>query len=217
MLNLPKATEFNRRIPKQKFYDNLRISKSLEERFVKEIDTIYWRNKLSPETLNVTLGSTVTEIEIIEINLKEDKLSQDVIEFIDREIPYHIVFVLRYKDLAQLCISYKEDSKNRLGKFKVDTYYKTEWLKPEDLSLKIEGLDLDTIYKNFILQVAGERLEPRDDADFKDIVERSKEKERLEVLIKRLEKRIRNEKQYNIQVRMMQELREAKEQLKGIS
>ncbi len=217
MLTFPKTTEFNKRIPKQKFYNNLRVSTRLEELFVKEIDTIYWRNKLSPETLNVTVGSRVTEIEIIEINLKEDKLSQDVIEFIDREIPYHLVFILRYKDLARICVSYKEDSKNREGKFKVDAYYKTQWMKYEDLSLKIEGLNLDTIYENFILQVAGERLEQEDGVDLKDIVEKAKEKERLESLIFTLKKRIRNEKQYNIQVRLMGELRKIKKQLKSIS
>ena len=34
MLGLPKATEFNRRIPKAKFYENINITSSLKKLFV---------------------------------------------------------------------------------------------------------------------------------------------------------------------------------------
>ena len=35
MLGLPKATEFNRRIPKAKFYENINITSSLKKLFLK--------------------------------------------------------------------------------------------------------------------------------------------------------------------------------------
>jgi len=37
MLGLPKSTEFNRHIPKQKFYENLAISSALKRIFVEQI------------------------------------------------------------------------------------------------------------------------------------------------------------------------------------
>ena len=37
MLGLPQSTEFNRRIPKQKFYENLIISPTLKRVFVEQI------------------------------------------------------------------------------------------------------------------------------------------------------------------------------------
>ncbi len=213
MLNFPKSTVFNKRIPKQKFYDKLGVSSNLEKLFVKEIDTIYWRNKLSPETLNISSGAKVKEIEIFEVKLKEQNISKNVIEFIDREIPYHLVFILRYKDLGQIWISYKEDSKNREGKFKVDTYYKTDWVKYDELSLKIDGLNLDKIYENFLLQVAEGKLQVEYSSDIKEAVNKAKEQEKFEAYIKSLEKKIRNEKQFNQQVKLMGELRKAKTQL----
>ena len=127
MLDFPKSTVFNKRIPKKKFYEKLSVSSNLEQQFMKEIDTIYWKNKLSPETLNISAGTNVTEIEVFEITLKEQSISKNIIEVIDREIPYYLVFVLRHKDLGQIWISFKEDSKSREGKFKVDSYYKTDW------------------------------------------------------------------------------------------
>jgi len=215
MLNFPKTTEFNKRIPKQKFYNKLKVSSTLAQQFVKEIETIYWKNKLSAETLNVGADTAVKEIEIIEINLKEQNISKNIIEIIDREIPYHIVFVLKYKGLAQIYISFKEDSKNRENKFKVNSYFKTEWSNYEELSLEIIGLTLDKIYENFIIQVAGDRLQVEDGKDIKEAVLKAKEKELLESLTISLENKIKNEKQYNFQVKLAGELRKVKKQLRS--
>ena len=188
----------------------------MEQQFIREINTIWWKNKLSPETINVGAGKYVKEIEVIEINLKEQHVSKSIVEAVDKRIPYHIVFIARYKDLGQVWISFKEEIKNREGKFKVDTYYKTGWIKYDALSLEITGLDLDRVYENFLVQVAGGKLQMSlagKQLTIKEAVQRAKEKERLESLIKTLENKIRNEKQYNIQVKLMGELRKAKEQL----
>lgn len=214
MFDFPSSTLFNKRIPKQKFYEKLSVSSSLEQQFTKEIDTIYWKNKLSPETLNISAGANVIEIEVFEITLKEQSISKNIIKVIDREIPYHLVFVLRYKELGQIWISFKEDSKSCEGKFKVDSYYKTEWLKYDDLTLTIEGLNLDKIYENFMLQVADGKLQitvNEEQATVKEAVERAKELERITTKIKVLENKLANEKQFNEQVKIYDEIRELKQ------
>ena len=94
MLGLPKSTEFDRRIPKQKFYENLTVTPEIKRIFVEQIKTIYWRNKIAPTTLNLAEGKTVIEIEIFEIRLEEAKLDEAVLRQIDKEVPYHIVFLL---------------------------------------------------------------------------------------------------------------------------
>ena len=214
MISFPKSTEFNKKIPKQKFYNKLQVSSKLEKQFVKEIDSIIWKNKLSAETLNVNVGNSVKEIEIIEINLKEKDIGQNIIEFIDREIPYHIVFILRYEQLGQIFISYKEDSKSRQAKFIVDSYFKTEWVDYNDLSLKIDGLTLDKIYENFIIQVAEDKLPIENSTDLKEAVNISKERDKLLAYKASLQNKIKNEKQFNIQVNLAAELRKVKNQLK---
>jgi len=215
MLDFPKSTVFNKRIPKQKFYEELSASSSLEQQFVQEINTIYWKNKLSPETLNISAGTNVKEIEVFEITLKEQSISKNIIEVIDREIPYHLVFMLRYNDLWQIWISFKEDSKSREGKFKVDSYYKTDWSKYDELSLVIEGLTLDKVYENFILQVADGKLQIEEGSDIKEAVSKAKDHEKNEAYIAKLEAKIKNEKQYNRQVKLMGVLRKAKVQVES--
>ena len=56
MLGLPMTTEFNKRIPKQKFYENLTVTPELKRVFIEQINTIHWRNKLAASTLNLAAG-----------------------------------------------------------------------------------------------------------------------------------------------------------------
>ena len=51
MLDLPKSTEFNKRIPKQKFYEKIDVSPALKRVFVEQIKIIYLRNKLAASKL----------------------------------------------------------------------------------------------------------------------------------------------------------------------
>ena len=41
MIGLPKSTEFNKRIPKQKFYDHIDISPALKKVFVEQVKLVY--------------------------------------------------------------------------------------------------------------------------------------------------------------------------------
>ncbi|PZC51444.1 DUF4391 domain-containing protein, partial [Mesotoga sp. TolDC] len=107
-----------------------------------------------------------------------------------------------------------EESKSREDKFKVDSYYRTDWIDYEKLPLNIEGLDLDRIYENFISQIAGDDLNLEKAEDIRDAVMIAKEIGSLEAYITKLENRIRKEKQFNLKVKFNQELRKAKEKLK---
>lgn len=87
MLGFPKSTEFNKRIPKQKFYEHIEVSPALRRVFVEQIRLIYWRNKLAESTLNLAPGEAVSEVEVIEIRLQEPQLDEAVLRQIDKEIP----------------------------------------------------------------------------------------------------------------------------------
>ena len=94
MMNFPKTTEFNRRIPKQKFYSNLSVSPQIRKIFVEQISAVNWANKLAPATLNVKNGEKVTEIEVFHLVLNQKNLDERVLQLIDKEVPYHILFEL---------------------------------------------------------------------------------------------------------------------------
>lgn len=178
MLGFPQATEFNKRIPKQKFYENLAGVASLKKAFAEQIKTIYWRNKLAAATLNLAAGDAVTEIEVFEVKLIAPQLDEAVLRQIDKAIPYHILFVLTYEGKAQAWIGYKEASAG--GSFKVSRYYHTEWMTDEKLKLTIDGLNVDAVYESLVRQIAGERLQAPSHESLKESVGRDEERRRLE-------------------------------------
>lgn len=211
MLSLPLSTEFNRRIPKQKFYENLTITPALKRAFVSEIKTIFWRNKIAPSTVNLAAGEKVTELEVFTIQLNQPSLSEAVLRQIDKQIPYHILFLLEYEGQMQAWIGYKEASSGE-NAFKVDRYYHTEWLAPDKLDLRLEGLTMDAVYESFVRQIAGDTLS--DSAEtLKESVERSKKRAELEKKIAALQTKIRREKQLNRQMELNAELRKMRKQL----
>lgn len=149
MLGLPSTTAFDKKIPKQKFYDNLSVSPSLKRVFVEQIQSIIWTNKIAPTTVNIDSGSEVTEIEVFKITLSSDKLDESALRRMDKQIPYHILFVLEYNDKYQLWIGFKESSGGD-NAFKVNSYYHTEWTEEDKLQLTLDGLDMDSVYENLV-------------------------------------------------------------------
>jgi len=216
MLELPGGTVFNRRIPKQKFYENLNVTAKLKRIFVEQISVIYWKNKISPSTMNIDAGETVSEIEVIEIRLSQPGLDKRVLQLIDREIPYHILFLLTYEKQVQAWIGYKEQSRGGTAAFKPDAYYSTEWLPVDELTLRLDGLNMDSVYEGFIRQIAGERLEDKSGSDLKDAVARDKRRQKLQKEIAALENKIRREKQFNIQVELNSKLKRLRKELEGL-
>lgn len=205
MIGLPVSTEFNKRIPKQKFYENIAVTPAMKKAFVEQIRIIYWRNKIATTTLNLATGEQVTEIEVFEVRLSAPKLDESVLRQIDREIPYHILFLLEYDGKYRAVSGYKEAAAGKTA-FKVDRYYSTDWLDEDDLPVHLDGLTLDAVYENFVRQIAGDVLGTGESASLKDSVEQQKQREQLEKQIAALEAKIRKEKQPRKKFEMVQKL-----------
>lgn len=211
----PSSTEFNRKIPKQKFYENLSISAALKRVFVEQINGIFWRNKIAATTLNIAVGNTVTEIEVFEIKLNAPEVSEALLRQIDKEIPYHILFLAEFEGKYQAWIGYKEQSAG--DTFKVNCYYHTDWLNEDGLPLKIDGLDLDSVYENFVRRIAGGQLEKTaPEEKLRESVEREKKRHELEKKISALQAKIGKEKQFNRQVEMNGELKRLRKELEEL-
>lgn len=215
MIGLPKSTEFNRRIPKQKFYENITVSPALRRVFIEQIKVIYWRNKIAVTTMNLAAGETVTEIEIFEIKLNEQKLDEAVLRQMDKEIPYHIVFLLERDGKYQAWTAYKETAASGNNAFMVGAYYHTDWMEEAELPLKIDGLNMDKVYENFVRQIAGGAFTETDET-LKESVERDAHRKELQKQIAALQAKVRRERQLNKQVQLNTKLRRLKEELGGI-
>ena len=218
MIGLPKSTEFNRRIPKQKFYENISVSPTLKRVFIDQIKVIYWRNKVIATTMNLAAGETVTELEVFEVKLNGQQLDESVLRQIDKEIPYHILFLLEYDGKYQAWTAYKEAAASGSNAFKVGTYYHTDWLPETELPLKVEGLSVDKVYENFVRQIAGDALRSEEGKteSLKESVERDNRRQELEKQVAALQTKVRKEKQLNKQVQLNAELKKLKKELEEL-
>ncbi len=216
MLGFPVSTEFGKRIPKQKFYENLDVTPAVKRVFVEQIKAIFWCNKIAANTVNLAAGETVTELEVFEIQLNQPALDEAVLRQIDREIPYHILFLLTFEDKVQAWIGYKEAAGSGSAAFKVSRYFHTEWQEADKLNLRLEGLSMDAVYESMVRQIAGTVLPVQGEETLRESVDRSKERAALQKKIAALEGKIRREKQFNRQVEMNAELKQLKRELEKL-
>ena len=206
----PKSTEFNKRIPKTKFYEHLEIGKNIKDSFVQDIDSIIWANKIAPSTVNISAGETVTEIQVFRIVLKHSEFNTNVLRIIDEQIPYHILFIICADNKEQAWIGYKEQSGSESRAFKVDSYYHTAWQKPEELELAIEGLNMDAVYESFVKQISASTapIQWDDDLSAKENTAKIEERKKLQKQIEKLERQLRKETQPRKKFELYQKLKD---------
>ena len=194
MITFPEHTRVGRIVAKEHFYTN--IDTATKNLFQNEISRIVWDYKLSPDTINLP-AKKWPEIEIFRVTLKNHELPTKVLKVIDSAIPYPILFLVEKDTAEKAMICYKEQNQKNENTAKVDTYFKTEWNDPRLENIKIDGLDIDTVFSNFLRQVAGERFTSTKKANpstsIKDDVKAIKEREKILKQIEALDRKIKAE------------------------
>lgn len=208
MLNLPASAAFNRRIPKQKFYEELPLTPAMRRVFVGQINAIWWRSKIAPATANLAPGRTVTELEVFELQLAQPSLDEGVLRAIDKRIPYPILYLLTCDGRCQAWIGYQPAEQGG-----VRVYYHTAWQPQEDLNLELRGLDTDAAYENFVRQIAGGALNAPATEPLQQSIARDQRRRALEKQIAVLQNKIRREKQLNRQVELNGELKRLRKEM----
>ena len=275
MFGLPKTTDFNKKIPKQKFYEKLEITPALKRVFVELIKAVYWTNKIAASTTNLAVGKYVSEIEIFKVELSSDNLDLSALQLIDKAIPYHNVFILSYDGKCQALASYKTNSEVKQkdpfrqatpatspaicggsssrcspkalavggaversetegaalqsnavteGGFKKNkilstkSFFRTPWLPESELTLPINGLDLDTVYENIVRFIAGDALISKEDKEesLQECIQRAELRQKLTKQIERLQSKIIKEKSFARQVELNTQLKALKRQLEEL-
>jgi len=202
MLGLPRSTEVNRRVAKEKLYANATLTTQLRDMIKDQIESVVWRNKLAESTVAVTAGETVKEIQVFEVAVRQRGLDKRVLLAIAKAIPYKIMFVLTFGDEAQVWMEVS------------GAFYNTDWFTLDGFTLRFEGRNLDDVYENIARNIAGGRLGVS--GDISEAVDRDKQRQKLERDIATLEKKVLREKQFNRQVELNGELKQLRAELGGL-
>ncbi|MBP7652164.1 DUF4391 domain-containing protein [Candidatus Dependentiae bacterium] len=204
-LKLPREAFVNKFIAKNKFYEKAALSTKLQKEFVDKIQKITWKYKLAESTVGITKTEKVTEIQIFEIELKEQIIPKNILKVIDKAIPYQILYRFIYNDNEAYGITLKENNNAK-------NYYFSDW--NEDKSFDFTGIDLEKVYQKLVKSFIRNELQNK--FNFNDIIDNDKKIKALKNEITVLESRISKEKQFNRKVEINKILLKRKNQLKKI-
>ena len=221
ILNYHKDVIVDRVVPKTMFYKFMEVNPRMKVRFVNDVEKITWLYKLSANTLNVTSSDDLVEIDVFVATLKQQDCPTDLFTFIDTNMPHHIVFILEYDNSYMILLNYKDWADNTHTKFKITKSFASLWMDENRLSLEIQGQSLSRVYENFVAQVSG--IGEHKAGAMAEIVDLKKRIAAMEAELQNLQKKMRKEPQYDIQVKMNKqvkakrhELDELKEQLEQL-
>ena len=128
LFDYPKKAEFDRIVPKTKFYERAKPSKSVRDQFVSDVSQIVWRYKLAPETINLPARSGVNEIQVFSLAAKTQDVSEDVLRAIDKSIPSPIIFEISFESTIRMVAAYKRPSGSDSNNWVVELYFASDWL-----------------------------------------------------------------------------------------
>lgn len=196
MIELPRACVVDKFIPKKTFYEKVNIPNSIREEFIDKLSKIYWRYKLSEETINTSKTEKVEEIEIFELELKEKYNCKNVIKIITKKIPYPILFFIKYNDEFQYAAKYNKEI--IFSKWnQVVTYCNS-------------ALNLEILYDSIVKSI----LQESNDIDLNDYLIKRNKNEQLEKELEKLENLLKKEKQFNRKVELNKKINQIKILLK---
>lgn len=214
LLSYPQSTIVDKTVPKTMFYKFMEVNPRMKIRFVNDVSQICWLYKLSSSTLNVTDREEMKEIEIFVVTLKQQDCPTDLFTFIDTNMPHHIVFILKYEDSYMLLVNYKEWKDGTHTQFKITKSFATTWMPMDKLTLQIQGQSLPRIYDNFVAQISG--IGEHKAGALSEIVELKKHIAAMESELQSLEKRMRKEPQYDVQVKMNTQVKAKRNELAAL-
>lgn len=200
LLHYPESCIVDRVVPKTMFYRFMEVNPKMKKRFVDDVVSITWLYKLSPDTLNVTSGDDMKEIEVFVAQLKAPESPTDLFTFIDTHMPHHIVFILQHEDHSLLLVNYKQWKDETLTQFRITQMFASPWMATSNLKLNIEGQTLPRIYDNFVAQVSG--IGEHKAGKMEEIVALQQKIDRESKELEKLEKRMRKEPQVSVQMEL---------------
>ena len=216
LFDYPKSASFGRVLPKNKIYQNAKLSTKVKDLFVQQIEKIVWAYKLAPETINLPSTASVPEIQVFNIGLKTGKLTEDVLQCIDKAIPFPLIFELHYQNKKKTVAAFKRPSDAYSSKWVISDYFETAWLDGNVPSTPLPiALDLGGLYEKLL-----EPLMPykgRVNESIQTYVARMNQVHFKERELEKLKIKLRNEKQFNRKVAINTELRKVIQEIQQLT
>ena len=198
MLGLPKSTELSKQLPKKAIYEKFNMNTAAKEKFDADISRINIVAEISPNTVSIEKGETVSAIYVLQVILKQKEFDSRTISQISKLIDQNMLLVLDFNGERKLAIHHTK-------------LIQSDWKPSDDCLVSLTGLNLDTVWENLITQVGGIEIEQGHSLD--EQIASDEQKAKLEKEIARLERQARNEKQPKKKFELAEQVKKLKKQL----
>jgi hypothetical protein len=202
----PASAHFGRVVPKTKFYEHGKVVAAVREKFVAEVQRITWAYKLADSTIHLRGSDAIPEIQVFEIDAKADDVSDAVLTAIDRTVQYPIIFEVSRGDGhtagTRMVVAHKQFGG---AKPQLTGYFSTDWVPPDAPRAPLPAaLDLPGLFAALIAPLLP--VAPRPGERLRETTARVEDVRKLEREIAALERRLRNELQFNRKVELRRQL-----------
>ena len=203
MFDLPKTSEIRKPLHKKLIYEKYaaELTGNKKDRFDTDISRMIITNEISEVSVNIKATEEVSSIFVLQVELKTKEYDDKNIVMISKFFGQKLLIILHYENKYQLAIY-----ETRL--------LKSDWKNEEEILLKLTGLDLGSVWDNFVTQVSG--INVQDGNTLVEQINVEAEKEKLRKKIADLEIKARKEVQSKKKFEMVQRIQQYKERLKGI-
>jgi Domain of unknown function (DUF4391) len=220
-ISFPPKSAFGGSVPKNKIYERAKASTALKQLFTQQVEKITWAYKLAPETINLPAGNFVKEIQVFDIQLKKniDQIDENILRAIDKTIRHPLLFQIRKETQQHFCMAWymawKRPHESDTNNWVVEDYFASGWSNNKTKTVNLpQALNLEKLYENLL-----KRLMPVPLTQNETLVQQIARLQQIALLQKqaaKLENNLHKEKQFNRKVEINAELREVKQQLKGL-
>lgn len=195
MLGLPKATELNKKLPKTAVYAKFQMNTAEKAKIDADISRITIVNEVSAAKVNIAPGEKVQAFFVLQVVLKRREFNERTLIVLSKLIPQNMVLLLEYDGQAKLAVYHTK-------------LLQTPWSDPDTLSLAINGLNMDAVWENVIVQIGGIQVQEGNTLDQQ--IAQDEQKAKLEKEIARLQKQLWTEKQPKKKFELLQKINRLK-------
>lgn len=204
----PAAAAFGRVVPKTKFYEHGTVPTAVREKFVSDVQRVTWAYKLAEETIHLRGDATVPEIQVFSVDVKGDDVSAGVLTAIDKAVQTPVIFEVTRgtgdKGRTRMVAAYKALG---AGSLRLGAYFTTGWRQADTPRAPLPtALDLPGLYAQLLTPLLPVAVRPGE--TLPEVTERIDRIHKLEREIASLERRLRNEPQFNRKVGLRRQLRD---------
>jgi len=203
VLGLAETTKIIRIIPKKLIFEKFQkeFTGNRKASFNEDIARITITNEVSPYSLNIEEGKEIKNIFVLKLDLKKENINPANISILSNFFEQNILFLLSYEEKGKLAI-YE-------GKL-----FQTDYQAIDNLQIKIEGLNLDTIWENLVLAISGYEIE--EDRSLHEQIEIEEQRKKLLKEIKKLDKQARRESQPKKSFEMYKRIKKLEKELEDL-